>query len=485
MRTAKFQCKVRAAVPLLLWLLPPLAKSSDAEVLHYTVRAEPFGVELTRSDGTKDTRHPRRESSSFCFNAERNWPVPAGPDVQRVRCEIRWSGFPANWRLVNSFGVDRRIQRLETTLGELRKAVFAGGDFRIARSRKNLLLVTRTTWKFSDTEALDLLDRIAEAQTAIWRDRGLAGHLVFLLATNESAGHWQGEARTHSTVLQVSRNTAEPTAFAQGLAHELFHEWNPRRLNRPDDERLYWFTEGVTDYYATITLWRSGIWDFERVLNNFNAIARTYFASPVRNLTAARMVEQRRSSSNAERLPYLQGYLLATHWNADGRILDQGMRNLMKSNREPLSNRRIAVALRAAGIPNASGEIERFVMQGETIVLRPRIWADCAAESTVDVRQFDIGFDLDESRKTGTVRGVTLGSNAWQAGVRDGQHWAPLDVAWGDPGYLADLEITDAQGTRRAKYYPAAVTSMPAPQYSPTSSTPCVLGTSPHSSTRR
>src|SRR6185503_10606480 len=128
------------------------------------------------------------------------------------------------------------------------------------------------------------------------------------------------------------------------------HEWNGHRLSNPDDERLYWFTEGVTDYYAAITLWRAGLWSFDRVLDNFNTVARKYFGSPVRNYTADRMVEQRKANGSAERLPYLQGHLLASRWNTDGRVLDQALRNLIQANDEILSNRRIGAALAAARV---------------------------------------------------------------------------------------------------------------------------------------
>jgi predicted metalloprotease with PDZ domain len=247
--------------------------------------------------------------------------------------------------LANSFGIDRRTQEFSTTLGELRKAVFAGGDFRISRSKEGLFLVTRGSWKFPDSEGTELLDRIAQAQTDIWRDRGLSGHLVFLLATDKAAGHWGGEGRTQAMVLELSRDTARPADPADGFAHELFHT----------------------------------------------------------------------SDFNAERLPYLQGFLLAAHWNTDGRTMDRVLRNLMKTNRNPLANQRIADALRVTGLANAGEEIERFVVRGETIQLRPRIWGECAAESALDVRQFDIGFDSDESKKTGIVQGVREGSNAWEA----------------------------------------------------------------------
>ena len=86
--------------------------------------------------------------------------MPEGAGDKRVRCDIRWEGFPADWRLANSFGMDRRTQGFSTTLGELRKGVFAGGDFRIPRSKQGPFLVTRGAWKFPDSKTTDLLDRI-------------------------------------------------------------------------------------------------------------------------------------------------------------------------------------------------------------------------------------------------------------------------------------------------------------------------------------
>jgi hypothetical protein len=124
-------------------------------------------------------------------------------------------------------------------------------------------------------------------------------------------------------------------------------------------------------------------------------------------------------------------------------------------------------------LANAGQEIERFVMRGETIQLRSRIWGACAVESAVDIKQFDIGFDYDDSKKTGIVQGVREGSNAWEAGVRNGQQWAPMDVTWGDPSYLVDLEIREGQRSRRIKYYPASSNAIEAPQYTPTSSRAC------------
>jgi hypothetical protein len=183
-----------------------------------------------------------------------------------------------------------------------------------------------------------------------------------------------------------SPKTYDPADFARLLAHEMFHEWNPRRLNYSDDQTIYWFTEGFTEYYAVASVWRSGIWELGQVLQHFNRMARSYYGSPMRNLTSSRMVELRQSNVSANQLPCQQGYLLAAHWNSTGRSLDVAMRNLLKDNQEPLSNARIVRALRSIGIEHAEEEIQRFVVEGKTIELRTNLWGTCAEETKTEFR---------------------------------------------------------------------------------------------------
>jgi hypothetical protein len=291
---------------------------------------------------------------------------------------------------MSSWSLDRREESVETTLRSLRKAVFAGGDFRTAKSKGGLVLVTRGKWPFSDAWVLDLVDRVAQFHTAVWRDRGARGHKIFLVPAARS---WAEEGRTKALIMEGNPDTYDPRYFTRLLSHELFHEWNPRRLNYPDDEELYWFTEGFTDYFTVATLWRSGIWNFDQVIQDFNEKARSYYASTTRNLTAKEMVELRQSNFSANRLPYQQGYLLAARWNLGGQRLDLGMRNLLKDNREPLSNSRIVKALSAIGIESAEEEVQRFVVEGKTIELRANLWDSCATETKSEIHAFDMGFD--------------------------------------------------------------------------------------------
>jgi predicted metalloprotease with PDZ domain len=446
----------------ILFLLLSVDAAAATDHLRYTIRYDPFEVELTLPDGAKQKKSLPRQADYFFHRANMRWPVPEGPADKPVRCEFLWIGFPSDWRTVSSWNIDRREEVVDTTLRGLRKAVFAGGNLRTATSKGGLVLVTRGRWPLSDTSLLNLVDRVAASHTAVWRDRGVAGHKIFLLPTTRT---WEGEGRTQSLIMEGNPDTWDAPFLQRLLSHELFHEWNPRRLNYTDDEELYWFTEGFTDYYTVARLWHSGLWSFDDVIADFNRVARRYYVSPARNFTASQMVARRQSNISANQLPYQQGYLLAADWNRRGNGLDAAMRALLTSNRDPLSNARIARAVHSIGIKTPDIEIQRFVMEGKTIELQTDIWGSCAAEVKTPFRAFDIGFDWTPSEQTKVIKGTKPDSNAWRAGVRDGQKWSSIDVGLGDPTYLAEIEVEDGQGTRRIKFYPASSNEVMAPQY--------------------
>jgi hypothetical protein len=61
---------ITALLVVLFLVLPALADRSDAQVLRYHVRADPFEVQLTLPDGTKQTAQLRREATHFYFLGE-------------------------------------------------------------------------------------------------------------------------------------------------------------------------------------------------------------------------------------------------------------------------------------------------------------------------------------------------------------------------------------------------------------------------------
>jgi predicted metalloprotease with PDZ domain len=86
------------------------------------------------------------------------------------------------------------------------------------------------------------------------------------------------------------------------------------------------------------------------------------------------------------------------------------------------------------------------------------ILGDCAHASLDDVPTFDLGFDFDRSRSTGTVAGVVENGPAFNAGLRDGQSLLGNSFYKGDPERMARFKVHTDAGDKQIDFYPRGKT---------------------------
>jgi predicted metalloprotease with PDZ domain len=126
---------------------------------------------------------------------------------------------------------------------------------------------------------LDGLRRIAEAQHALFGGPAWSRYVVLVLLVTEPIPFAGGleHANAHLDILPASAFADASGALGPFVlplvAHELFHAWNVKRIRPaelwPYDYRVeqftpsLWFSEGVTEYYAHVSLVRAGLWDGE------------------------------------------------------------------------------------------------------------------------------------------------------------------------------------------------------------------------------
>lgn len=402
--------------------------------------------------------------------------LPDFPGGEPLTFSLNWIGFNPDRPLANSFGVGKTSQEFDTSLEEFKKAVFIGGDFRLQKFQEaegSLWMATRDKWLFSDDELRNLLFRIHGEERRIWQDDSARYSLFIVFPTDEELGNINGEARTSSFSLYAPRQTKNPTQFAQILAHEMFHLWNPHQFEM-QDERLYWFTEGVTDFYSHVVLLRLGIKGADEFIRAANGIIREYYGSTAKNLPVEQMIILRRRNNAAEKLPYQQGFLMALNLNAriwdatkGKRSLDDVMRELLRRGRTKrlvLSTKEIAAAILAVSGIDLIGQIDEAIGRGMTIQPAPNALGPCAAATMQSLPVFEAGFDLDESFRSKVFAKVNPQSAAYAAGIRDGQKWVGGGMTI-DPTVSADFEIEDSAGRRKVTFYPVAAERLSVPQF--------------------
>lgn len=115
---------------------------------------------------------------------------------------------------------------------------------------------------------VDVCKRIAECQTAFFSDIPYRRY-VFLFSVRRGADGAGGLEHLSSTSIWMSAGVGPRVIHV--IAHEFFHLWNVKRIRPsvlgpfdytgPALTRNLWWSEGVTDYYATVLNHRAGLLD--------------------------------------------------------------------------------------------------------------------------------------------------------------------------------------------------------------------------------
>ncbi|MFN2369816.1 MAG: M1 family aminopeptidase [Candidatus Krumholzibacteriia bacterium] len=151
---------------------------------------------------------------------------------------------------------------------DLANALLVCGDLRILATEVRdgvIQYATDRRWRFADTEALDLVARIARTQVGFFGSAP-ASPITVLLAANEvtaAEGFDVYGVHTGSSILvlvdpDLTWGELEEHA-ASVISHEMFHGWLGEAIPQSDPATL-WFTEGATSWFAARMLTAAGIW---------------------------------------------------------------------------------------------------------------------------------------------------------------------------------------------------------------------------------
>lgn len=442
--------------------------------LTYEVVSQPPGTQLT----VALYHNPVIRSSYFYVIGHALWVYPEMPGTTPLRVALDWKNIPNGWALINSFGISEPRQKVKATLNEFRKGTFLAGDYRIKRfevRKRPVYAVTRGEWRFPDEKINDLVQKVVQVQRDFWNSYDFPYYFVAVLPSDRRNVRG-GEARTNSFSLYLPKNlTTLLVEYDQALlAHEIFHAWNPLRLGAYENDRLYWFGEGVTDYYALLLLLRSGLISLDEYVAAHNNKIKAYYTSPVRSLTADEMVQKRNTNWDAEQLLYKKGYLFANHLDFTIRSttngkhsLDDVMRSLLRSSKPgsiTLSEKRIADALRPYLQEQGASDMEKYMNRGDLVPVDNSFGA-CATLEEIQHRSFDAGFDMEKWNKNRVFSGVVPGSNAYRAGLRDGQKWVKGGLVQDDPTTLVTFTVIEGETQKVVQFYPASTEAIRLPRF--------------------
>ena len=280
--------------------------------LRYTVDLTTFqraGWSSPRESALVDSEHVVVSCRALFITAEGT----TGADVE-IRPPDAWHAvgpWPALGAERRWFGVDRMADLTENmlVLTSQRPELVSVGGFTLSISAMG-------HWRPLRPLIRDTMRTILSLETGMMGTRQRENYSVILLPTAETGG----EAYRQSFAYSHENPTAENRgAWANTLAHELFHYWNGSRLKGQDYSGSQWFQEGFTEYVANLTLLVGKI----ATTDEFRAKLEAHIANYGRLTTTLEAIGNRKGPPL-----YSAGALVAFGFDATIRNATQGKRSI-------------------------------------------------------------------------------------------------------------------------------------------------------------
>jgi len=191
-----------------------------------------------------------------------------------------------------------------------------------------------------------------------------------------------------------------------------------------------WWTEGFTDYYARVLSLSAGSLSLENFVEWVNILLREYYQSAARNEPNQYIGNYFFEYHGFTRLAYIRGFTFALFLNDlikeythDQFSLDHVMKDLFTTTqrtKEPFSSELFNTHVSRYIPRGIEDELQRYIVNGKTIDLSSL--AHRLPITFVELHPVELGFSLKTLLDDGIVKDLNVNSNAYKAGLREGQH---------------------------------------------------------------
>jgi predicted metalloprotease with PDZ domain len=236
------------------------------------------------------------------------------------------------------------------------------------------------------------------------------------------------------------------------LAHEMLHTF-VGGLDKPEGMASSWYSEGMAVYYARLLLLRDGQITPAQFLEDLNTTAGRYYTDAFIGTPNAEIPAHFWADTRIRVLPYDRGSMYFAVVDGEVRAASNGKRTVDDLTLAMLERRRqklptgedawIELVTRELG---EKGKTEfQAMLSGAIMLPKPDGFGPCFTRTTKTLRRYQLGFEpsvLVEPKRI--VRGLTPGSAAERAGIRDGDEITrpvPQDQLQGEQDGVLTLNL--------------------------------------------
>jgi predicted metalloprotease with PDZ domain len=362
-----------------------------------------YQIENTQS-GERDASnyyHATITNQYFHFFSDTFFIFPKWDSNNIYNFAITWNHLPSKWKLVNSYGINQKLQSINTALWKFRHAVFAGGDFQIVQrsiNSKQIYFASRSTWSFSLEQLCDFSRDIITAENNFWNDNSNSFNLEIILPIKGNNVQI-AEARSNVITLFLSSDKIFDYNIKHTIASEYFNNWISNGMLFAEPEQLiYWFKEGICNYYGRLILLRSRSISLNEYVTEYNNILKEYFTSSSRFDKNENTVKELWINFDLNRATVLRGDIIAHNLNAaimkntnGTKSLDDFIRDLYKRCRNEslvISNGSLSALIRFYAGDAALSEIMRTLNSGTLLKANTYALGPCFYPEIITKKKF-------------------------------------------------------------------------------------------------
>ncbi|NQY42110.1 MAG: hypothetical protein HRT87_02035 [Legionellales bacterium] len=402
---------------------------------------------------------------------------PGSDDDISININLTWN-LPKNWSIANSYGVQNRIQKnISSTIGELFHSLYIAGNFDLVHKKISgndlWIAFKKDEWQNINISQLsEVSEKIIKSQRDFWNDHNLPFFLISAIPVGESSHSFGGTGLKNSFTLflptEIEFETGDGISWL--ISHEHFHTWNQPKIFQIDyatEATIYWFTEGFTDYYASLFLLRSGLSTLQEYVKVYNKVLVNYYSSSVKKYSNAEINTDFWNNREVEKLPYQRGNILAHNWNV--RIKKESQNkfsfdNLIQdliipgpqifSSENKLSIPKIKTAAKKYIKNGIDHDIDLNINKGELIKPDPYSLGPCCKLITKRTTRYKSGFPIEHDLKKGVISTIHKNSEAEKAGLKEGYTLFDADFDLDDINKPITVTFHDGIKKRKVQYMP-------------------------------
>ncbi|MEZ5424708.1 MAG: PDZ domain-containing protein [Pyrinomonadaceae bacterium] len=359
------------------------------------------------------------------------------------------------------------------SFNDLNDLLIAAGDYQPVEKkiggRDVTFLIQGKNWKFTGQEFAETVAGIIAAQV---RYMGFSPSNDKLLITlNEGTPFSKGGTVVKNVISVYPNPQSELKDFdnLKLIAHENFHFWNGNywHSDGKKPEGYYkWMSEGFTEYYSGLTLYREGLIDEREFVGWLNQLLLEYQTNPVAlTATAEVLGENYWKSRDYNRLPYVKGALIALlidiivrQKTSEKKQIDDLMK-LMIEKTDSQTGYNDELLLNNLNQLTGTGNrrfYDDFIIGAKFLPITETLKSSGITAAETPRQVFELGFSIEGGRfeRGVRVKEVISGSNAEKAGLKPGDQLNGFSIGFGNPEEEAKFNVQRGEEKLDIKFFP-------------------------------